>query len=381
MIFVKEKDLKIGMRLARPIYNKKGVLVYERNSQLTQQGIESVKNFGIIGLFILEPAEPIPPMTEDDIEFERFQTVQVFAIRDELQYMIVKGKADKLQIIVDTIMKKFGYLDGRINFIQSLRSREDSVYKHTLNVAILCAMICHKMNMKISEKNDCVTAAIVHDVGKAQYYKRTEGKKISPETEERELYLSEAGGYHLIENLFVTNSNIKRNCMQCQKILRDLSKKAPIDYKIGVGAKAMVVAECFDSMTAMKYNEEPQSEVKALKYLLEHPEVFDPAVVDAFIRSVNLLSPGTCVELNNKEKCVVIRENTSNVLRPMLLSFRSNKLIDLGNLRKFRKLEIVDIMKTLDNRYIFDRDFLRKNGYQVQEPKYAPIKEPQESKA
>ncbi len=69
MLFVKSDDLKTGMRLARPIYNKNGVLLYERNSKLTMQGIMSIKNFGLIGIYILEPAEPVPPMTQADIDF------------------------------------------------------------------------------------------------------------------------------------------------------------------------------------------------------------------------------------------------------------------------------------------------------------------------
>ena len=39
MRFVKTDDLKPGMRLARPIYNKNGVLLYERNTKLSVQGI------------------------------------------------------------------------------------------------------------------------------------------------------------------------------------------------------------------------------------------------------------------------------------------------------------------------------------------------------
>lgn len=54
MIYVKSDNLKVGMRLAKPIYNKKGVLLYDRNDKITKQGIESVKNFGLIGLYILE---------------------------------------------------------------------------------------------------------------------------------------------------------------------------------------------------------------------------------------------------------------------------------------------------------------------------------------
>jgi len=95
LIFVPTDDLKVGMRLAKPIYNKNGVLLYERNTKLTLQGIYSVKNFELIGLYILEPAEPLPPMTPEDIEFERFQTMAVFSIKDDLK-SIKDGKNSSL---------------------------------------------------------------------------------------------------------------------------------------------------------------------------------------------------------------------------------------------------------------------------------------------
>ena len=84
MLFVKTEDLKPGMRLAKPIYNRNGVMLYERNSKITSQGIISVNNFGLIGIYILEPAEPVPPMSEDDIEFERFQAMSIFEIKEIL---------------------------------------------------------------------------------------------------------------------------------------------------------------------------------------------------------------------------------------------------------------------------------------------------------
>ena len=48
MLFVKTCDLKPGMRLAKPIYNKIGVLLYERDTKLNAQGIESIKKFNLI---------------------------------------------------------------------------------------------------------------------------------------------------------------------------------------------------------------------------------------------------------------------------------------------------------------------------------------------
>ena len=75
MQFVKTADLKPGMRLAKPIYNKMGVLLYERDTLLTMQGINSIENFGLIGIFILEPAEPVPPLSREDLEFEQLMPV------------------------------------------------------------------------------------------------------------------------------------------------------------------------------------------------------------------------------------------------------------------------------------------------------------------
>ena len=59
------------MRLARPIYNKKSILWFDRNSLLSVQAIESIRNFGLIGVYVLEPAERLRRMTKEDVEFER----------------------------------------------------------------------------------------------------------------------------------------------------------------------------------------------------------------------------------------------------------------------------------------------------------------------
>lgn len=83
MQFVKTSDLKPGMRLAKPIYNKMGVLLYERDTKLTIQGINSIENFGLIGIFILEPAEPLPPLSKEDLEFEQFQNHLYVQVKGE----------------------------------------------------------------------------------------------------------------------------------------------------------------------------------------------------------------------------------------------------------------------------------------------------------
>ncbi|MCQ2519732.1 MAG: HD domain-containing protein [Lachnospiraceae bacterium] len=360
MKFVKTDDLKYGMRIARPIYNKKGVLLYERDSKLTDAAINSIKNFGLIGIFILEPAEPCPPMSEDDIEFERFQTVQVYAIEAELKEIIGSKRTKKIDNIVAAITKSYGHLSKKINFTQNLRSKEDFVYKHSLNVAILAAMMCHRMNVPVDEIEDIITAAIVHDIGKLMI-----SDSLLREAKEEDLdSIYESGqvaGFEFIDQVF-TNPNIRRICQQTQRALADLRDNNLSDnIKVVTGTKVLLVAEVFDAMTAMSNTEGPKSEVEALRFFAHNPEVFNKRAVEGLIDSINILGPGTCVELTSGEKALVISINPSDVLRPMVLMFSTNEIIDLSNRTLFDDIEIADIMKSMDNRYVMDQGAINDN--------------------
>ena len=60
------------------------------------------------------------------------------------------------------------------------------------------------------------------------------------------------------------------------------------------------------------------------------------------------------VELSTGEKALVLNENEENVLRPTLVSFRDNSILNLA-LPEYEDIHIVDVMKTMDNRYIFKK--------------------------
>ncbi len=353
MKFVKTEDLKIGMRLAKPIYNNKGVLLYDRNSKLTQQGIESVRNFKLIGIYILEPAEPLPPQTEEDVEFEKFQMVNVFSVEEELKSVLEKGKNNRIYSLAENIIRSYGRLDHKINFLQNLRSKEDFVYKHSLNVAILAAMISHNMNVRKEDMTEIVVCAILHDIGKLNADPELLVKDDITEDETRELRSAEYEGISIIESVFASSPNIRRVISQAYKRLDAYYKGDEVDknQKMVVGAKVLCVAEEYDRMTAINSAGEPQSELASLKTMMKNPEYFDKDAVNALLKSINLLNQGVSVELSTGEKALVIAANEDDIFRPMVLCFSTNTIIDLAMTALYNDIEIVDIMKTYDNRY------------------------------
>ena len=370
MLFVRQEKLKEGMRLAKPIYNKKGVLLYDRNSKLTRQGIESVSNFGIIGLYILEPAEPLPPMSDEDMEFERFTMMSTFAIEDELKAIHDKGKNDAgLEQVATQIIKRYGHLDHKINFVQSLRSREDRYYKHALNTAILTTMMAHKLNLKHTQLHDAVMAALIMDIGMLDIpdaLKDKAGDELTEGDMETLQRLSMAGTRY-IEEATSHTPIIKRIAVQALREIEAYSRNELADKngKSYYEAKVVRVAAIFDNMTAMNDYDEPSSEISAIRFLMENDEIFEPEITSALIKSINIVVPGCSVELNSGEKALVINENEKDILKPIVLTFSDNKIIDLGQELVYGGMYIKDVMKTMDNRCVVDKSALAGFGVNV----------------
>lgn len=360
MRFVKANELKEGMRLAKAIYNKNGVLLFERDSKLTSQGISSVINNGLIGIYILDPSEPLPPISADDVEFEIFQTVSFFKIKDELTNILKKGRYLKMPLFAQEVISKYGRLDHKINFVQNLRSKEDFIYKHSLNVAILCALISHHMNMKPADQESLVMAALIHDIGKLNIPRSLLDKKNRTAEDIASMKSYEREGVRLSEDAFASTPNIKRMINQAFNEYdafasgsKAAGKKDP--GKLVDGAKILIVANDYDKMTAMNNYEEPKSEIVAIKFLLSHPEMYDQEAVKALEKSINILNEGCCVKLSNGKKGLVISHNPINFLRPVILLFDTNTIVDLyRDMGEYQAVEIEDVVKTLDNRHVMD---------------------------
>lgn len=361
MLFIKSDDLKPGMRLAKPIYNKSGVMLYERNSKLSSQGIVSIMNFGLIGVYILEAAEPVPPMTEDDIEFERFQAMSVFAIKDIMDAICKRKEPKEMYQFANKVLKSYGSLHRKINFIQSIRSKEDYVYKHTLNTAILCAMMTYKLKMEFKYQLDVVVAALLHDIGTLLIPLQLRHKNRAELSEED---IARINACHISAlQMFSQNRDLDFDIVRIvTDIIKQLHpetvKEGEVPEVMPLGAEVLKVAYVYDMMTAMNFDEEPHSEIVAIRHLMNDEVEYNPDVVDALLSSINILQPGVCVEMVNGDRGLVIAVNPSNVLEPFVLSFKDNKVHNLSDSKEAKEMQIKDIMKTMDNRHVVDNDLL-----------------------
>lgn len=357
MKFIKIKEIKLGMKTAKPIYNDNGVLLYTRNTVITENVFKNIEKLDIYGLYILEPTEPLPPVSEEDEEFERFQTVTCYELKKELNALII-GNPFNLEPITESIIKNYGRLKRKINYIQSIRSNEDYPYKHALSVAMLCAIICNALKIEPKEQKYIVNAALVHDIGKIIAPPEIINKAGKLTYDElREVRHAELRGYEMVKNSYLLSSGIKRYITQlnielCNKMPEFMNE----EQNLLLGTKIIQVADLFDLLTAMRVYKDPTSSFSAIKVFQEKEDEYDEKIVIALTESINILPVGACVELTNGEKGLIIAQSEYFLLRPKVLGFKTNTIYDLSQRKVYEQIQIKDILKTMDNRFVMDME-------------------------
>lgn len=363
MQFVRSQDLKPGMRLAKPIYNKMGVLLYERNTKLTLQSINSIDNFGLIGIFILEPAEPVPPLSKEDLEFEQFQTIYMFKLKDCMDKLLAQKNIPAITELVQNIYTHYGVLDHKLNFTQNLRSSADFVYKHSISVAILSAMIANEMHIEPEDSQSLIAASLLYDFGYLSVPKSILDKNEDLSASDRDLIqLKSEHGYEIIRPHFAelglndTSLEIIQNIIfEGHATISPRPPKSPVQLLIDI----LKAADKFDRLTAMNINHAPMSELAAMTFFYSHISEYNRSVITALADSIQILPTGACLDFANGEKGLVLADNPADFLHPMILNFKDNQIYDLSDPETSDQLQIVDIMKTMDNRIAIDSDTLK----------------------
>ncbi|MGN0427565.1 MAG: HD domain-containing phosphohydrolase [Agathobacter sp.] len=353
MIFVKTENLKTGMRLAKPIYNKNGVLLYDRNSKLTLPGINSVRNFGLIGVYILEPAEPLPPLSREDLEFEQLQTIYFFRLREILDLILKKKPLDDFVPFLEDIIRKYGSLSHRVNFNQNHRSSEDFLYKHAISTAILVTMMTSRLGYSHEKQLIMVASALLYDIGYRYVPKVILEKGDQLEKGDRDIIQqSLEKGLHFLsayQNSFDFMPQVSALCaayIYSTNPNKALTPDSNIQAMMGI----LRIADNFDQLTAMNLGHEPKSELMAMEFLKKHPDAFEPKLVSTLAECIHIAPHAASVDLANGNKGIILVENPVDYLHPVILNINDNKLYDLSDPSVSADFQIVDIMKTMDNR-------------------------------
>ena len=352
MQFIRSAELRPGLRIAKPIYNRDGVLLYERNAKLTIPAINSIRNFDLIGIYILEPAEPAPPFTLQDIKFEQAQTVYLFKLKDIFDKIYKRQPLDKLIPLVDDIISRYGNLNSRVNF-----------NKHATSVAILTTMIAHHIDISEEDYKALITAALLYGFGYRFLSKNVMDKE--DDFSEFDIKSKQAALEKGLSYLNMSTDPIPY-LPKALKLMENLIVSANPDRKNEVPAddillltEILKVSIQFDLLTGMLMGHKPQSEIMAMKHLQENLLIYNETIVTILAQCIHIIPKGASVDLSTGDKAVVLIENQKDYMRPVILRLKDNQVYDLNDPTVYKRFQIVDLMKTMDNRVEIDVETIK----------------------
>lgn len=358
MRYVKTADISIGNRFAKTIYNRDGVLLFASGVKVEDATLKKIQQLDLYGTYILDPAEPVPPITYEELEFERFQWAQTYVVNDILKGVLKGKRLQKLNELVDLIYSRYGSDSEKMIFNQCLRGENDFISKHSLNVAVLSARLAKKLKMDEKEIKYLIEAAIFHDIGRLL---------VPPEIlhKEEPLTPQELNTVHkcLLEGFRILSANygypagVRRYIIQLSK---ELGNKLPnclrVEQTLLPGTQILQVADIYDTLTAVRPYKSPMSAFSALKIIRNEKDKYSQRITDVLEECIHILPCGAYVMLSNGEQGIVVTENSRAIDRPVVLGLRSNKLFDLSVANTYKEIRILDTVFTPDNRQHMEID-------------------------
>ena len=160
--------LKAGMILGQSLFNKTGGSYLVKGQAITIDYIRALKRIGIQDVAVTSVDPSYKPSPPEDIIEERTRVAAIAKVYETFQEVEQNNQFEvpQLQKIADQIL--FNLFDKHENLAQltDLRSHDNYTFAHSVNVAVLSAMIGMMAHYPKEDLLILTLGALLHDIGK-----------------------------------------------------------------------------------------------------------------------------------------------------------------------------------------------------------------------
>ena len=168
MLRLSVKNLKQGMIIAQSIYNRRGACYLVKGQPITNEYIRQLEKIGIPTVAVTSANPNFQLMPPEDIVQEKTRINAIEKVYDTFQSVEKQGQldVDAMQGISENII--FDIIDRRENLVQltDIRLHDTYTFAHSVNVAILSAMLGMLCHYTKKELLLLTLGALLHDLGK-----------------------------------------------------------------------------------------------------------------------------------------------------------------------------------------------------------------------
>ena len=348
--YIRVNLLKEGDKLARTIYDAKGMVLLKEECKLTQNSIKAIKTQGFKGIYI----EKVGTMNREMVHIKEpiiddYTTIKVVNLLRNIFY--------NKKVFVDVWDKKFTedrktleqYVDDfyslfhRLNIKGELifemddgRTNDNWIEYHSFNTMQIAMAMAIRLGYPEKIVKELGIGALLHDIGKFKYPELVNKKDLQP-AEIAKLREHPRAAFDLLSQLAGSFSSIHctYGCWQSHELFDGTG------YPLGISGQKVTnfgyivgIASRFDNMVhCTPFNDNPMDNNDALEMLMGSGK-YPIEIVKALCEVVSAYPVGVKVELSNNETGIVLSNNVGLPMRPVLLvGFRNVDMVRNDNYR------------------------------------------------
>ncbi|MCY6371009.1 HD-GYP domain-containing protein [Clostridium ganghwense] len=347
MRYVPANCLREGMKLARNVYSKSGIVLLAKDVVLTKKYIEDIHKLVINGVYIEDSLSE--NIKIENVISEELRVGAVKTIKDIYNNpsSIVKS-LDLVEIMAKNMMDQIlANKSIMINMID-IKSFDDFLYSHSVNVGVLSAVIGIALNLDEVKLEKLITSAMLHDIGKVFIPRAILNRQENLTDKEKEIMNSHAEkGYRYIKKYY--NIPVTSYVGILQHHERYDGKGYPDGKKgenISLFGRIICLCDAYDNLISEMPNKKAYLPSDAIEYIMAYNgSIFDPKLVKLFLRKVAPYPLGTIVKLSTGKKAIVMENNEECSTRPVVKILENGEVYDLTGDWNLRNITIIGVEK------------------------------------
>lgn len=349
----KVSDFLIGGYLEKGVLSKENELLLEKGTFLNEQNITLLKKHDIKTVLVsiqeLEKElyfqiERLIIKSSQPLFWESY--LELLEDTKKFFFSVHQGNYNTPNHIIKKLHEMLIFLKDEKEFFEfnySINGHEDSLYRHSVNVAIL-SFIISKQDTSFEDPYLLAKMGYFHDIGKMALDLSILDKK-SPLKLDEITYLRKHTelGAEIIRKLNIQSKEIQKTALLHHE--SRLGNGYPFGYKkedIPFFVQIVTTADIFDSICSDRIYKKKKTFLQGFNeiYYETVQGRLNPLIVFPFIKNVLSQYENKKIILNNGVEGIISHHNKDDIIRPVI-ELKNGKIIDLS---KQRELFIVDFV-------------------------------------
>lgn len=243
--------------------------------------------------------------------------------------------------LVDEISSSVLRNPGALISLARLKTADDYTYMHSVAVCALMVALARQLGMDAEQTRLAGMSGLLHDLGKALMPMKVLNKPGKLTDEEFDIMRSHPAAGHAMLLGNEVSAQVLDVCLHHhEKVDGSGYPNRLSSDQISLQAKMGAVCDVYDAITSDRPYKRGWDPAESIRRMAEWKGHFDPAVFQAFVKSVGIYPAGSLVRLHSGRLGVVMEQSDKSLLTPKVKVFFSarsktpipQEIIDLGKL-------------------------------------------------